>query len=106
MECLCSGITTYFARREVFYRELAARFYFPEAYSVSAILVEFPWLAGFVVWFSTIVYWLAGLEANAEKFLFFCVGMSGAGVRLPHISRRGKTCRRYRFPMHRLQVSL
>jgi ABC-type multidrug transport system permease subunit len=67
-------VTTFFLRREVYYRERAARFYFPEAYSISSVFVELPWLLFFATWFSTIVYWFAGLKPEVDTFLFFLFG--------------------------------
>jgi ABC-type multidrug transport system permease subunit len=55
------GITLQFERREVFYRERAARYYSPEAYSLVTFLVEIPYVAFFLLLFVNLSYWLAGL---------------------------------------------
>lgn len=43
-----TGVTRHFAERDVFYRERAAGFYHAEAFSLSQLVVELPYLALFV----------------------------------------------------------
>lgn len=45
----CRGVTRHFIQRDVFYRERAAGYYRAEAYSLSSLVVELPYLAAFVL---------------------------------------------------------
>jgi ABC-type multidrug transport system permease subunit len=66
-----AGVTQWFQRRDVFYREHAAHYYLPEAYSLSIFLAELPWVAGTTLMNISIAYWIAPLSRSAANFFFF-----------------------------------
>ena len=59
------------SERAAYYREQSSRMYPSWAYSLSAIVVEVPWVAILSLMFSLLTYWPAGLEANAGEFFFY-----------------------------------
>jgi ABC-type multidrug transport system permease subunit len=61
-----------FDRREVYYRERAAGYYAPEAWTLSSFLVEVPWLAVLVLTSVSISFYMVGLpQVGAGAFFFF-----------------------------------
>lgn len=60
-----------FQHRPVFYRERAARYYRPEAYSIANIAVELPWIAGYSLLFCAISYFLHGFRPTASAFFTY-----------------------------------
>lgn len=67
-----TGQNLQFERRGVYYRERAARYYHGTAYSLSALLVEIPYVIVISLFFVGPCYWIAGLRASAASFFFFC----------------------------------
>lgn len=63
-----------FERRDVFYRERASYFYRPEAYSLTAFLVEIPYIGIVTLTFISISYWVVGLRPDAGSFFFMALG--------------------------------
>lgn len=66
-----AALTMRFERREVFYRETAARFYRPEAFSMSSFAVELPALLIIMLVSVSISYWIVGLKASVGAFFYF-----------------------------------
>ena len=69
-----TGVTLHYLNREVFYRERAAGFYPPEAYSVSIFIAELPYVLFFVMINVGISYWIVGLNTQAQAFFFYYLG--------------------------------
>jgi ABC-type multidrug transport system permease subunit len=63
----------YAAQRSVFYREKAASYYRPEAYALTLLWVELPWLALQVLIFMAIFYPMVGFEWTAGPFFSTCL---------------------------------
>ena len=61
--------------RAIFYREQAARTYSHEAYSLTLLLVEAPWLLLYAAIFVLIDYWMVGLAKDAGFFFMFFLGV-------------------------------
>mmetsp|Transcript_21709 Transcript_21709/g.32220 ORF Transcript_21709/g.32220 Transcript_21709/m.32220 type:complete len:1460 (+) Transcript_21709:30-4409(+) len=59
------------AERRIFYYQRAARYYSTFPYFLAGILVELPIALAESIVYGSIVYWMAGLNASADRFIFF-----------------------------------
>ncbi|KAF2073524.1 hypothetical protein CYY_005173 [Polysphondylium violaceum] len=65
------AISVLFEQREVFYIQKDGKYYNTMAFFLSLIFAEIPISIIETVIFTTLVYWMCGLQANAEKFIYF-----------------------------------
>jgi len=65
------AISVLFEQREVFYVQKDGKYYDTMAFFLSLIFAEIPISVIETVIFTTLVYWMCGLQANAEKFIYF-----------------------------------
>ncbi|EGC32249.1 ABC transporter G family protein [Dictyostelium purpureum] len=65
------AIAILFEQREVFYVQKDGKYYRTMAFFLSLIFAEIPIAALETVVFTVLVYWMCGLQANAEKFIYF-----------------------------------
>ena len=68
---LNTGLPQLFALRPVFYRERAAHFYQPEAYAISLIIRDYPFVVFYALLFSSLAYFAGGLLATASAFFTY-----------------------------------
>ncbi|KAL6064490.1 ABC2 type transporter superfamily protein, variant 2 [Balamuthia mandrillaris] len=74
--------------REVFYRQVEDKYYRIPPYLFSIILGEIPILLAEVLLFSTIIYWICGLNnAEGERYLFFVLLMFTTAVTTSNLIR-------------------
>ncbi|KAM9966535.1 hypothetical protein ACTFIR_006755 [Dictyostelium discoideum] len=65
------AIAILFEQREVFYIQKDGKYYKTFAFFLSLIFSEIPIALLETVVFCVLVYWMCGLQANAEKFIYF-----------------------------------
>eukprot|EP01132_Coremiostelium_polycephalum_P000972 gene972-1237_t len=65
------AITILFEQREVFYIQKDGKYYRTFSFFLSLIFSELPISSLETVIFTVLVYWMCGLQANAEKFIYF-----------------------------------
>eukprot|EP01133_Synstelium_polycarpum_P008978 gene8978-10529_t len=65
------AITVLFEQRNVFYIQKSGKYYQTFAFFLSLIFSELPISSLETVIFSTLVYWMCGLQANGGKFIYF-----------------------------------
>ncbi|EFA84973.1 ABC transporter G family protein [Heterostelium album PN500] len=65
------AITVLFEQRAVFYVQKDGKYYRTFAFFLSLIFSELPISTLETVIFSTLVYWMCGLQGNAGKFIYF-----------------------------------
>eukprot|EP01132_Coremiostelium_polycephalum_P005159 gene5159-6421_t len=70
ISCL-SNIPVLFEERTLFYREIDSGTYRHAAYVLTLILSDLPFTMCYSLLFSIPIYWMSGLERDAEKFLIF-----------------------------------
>jgi ABC-type multidrug transport system ATPase subunit/ABC-type multidrug transport system permease subunit len=74
--------------RATFYREQASYMYDSDAYALSNILVELPWLAFIIMAVLPVIYFMLGLRADATTFFshyIICYAQSLVFVSLGHV---------------------
>jgi ABC-type multidrug transport system permease subunit len=62
--------------RPVFYRETSSNMYHPAAYTLSNFTVEIPWLFAMIIGTLPIVYFMMGLNPDANVFFFHFLAAS------------------------------
>jgi ABC-type multidrug transport system ATPase subunit/ABC-type multidrug transport system permease subunit len=75
-----TSLPTLFRERPIFYRERAANYYSPEAYSLSVALVDIPWAALCGLVFLSINYFLVGFRADGESFFTMYLGIVALAI--------------------------
>ena len=63
--------------RPSMYREIDAGFYQPESWSIATSLIELPWIAVLLLAYSSIVYFMIGLEPSQFGFFYATVFLLG-----------------------------
>ncbi|CAM9674100.1 unnamed protein product, partial [Scytosiphon promiscuus] len=69
--CLQTAIPAGAEERIVFYREQAANMYSVRSYAAGYAFAELPYILFVTLAFCSIFYWVMGLAASAEQFLFY-----------------------------------
>jgi ABC-type multidrug transport system permease subunit len=64
-------ITPFYRDRAVFYIQREQKYYSPISYFISKTLLEFPFIILECIIFGTIIYWMVGLNSEANRFIFF-----------------------------------
>ncbi|KAK9767895.1 ATP-binding cassette transporter snq2 [Basidiobolus ranarum] len=64
-------IPTAIAGRSILYKHKSFAFYYPSAYYIAQMVADIPFMAIQILGFSIILYWMAGLQADAGKFFMF-----------------------------------
>ncbi|ORX88825.1 hypothetical protein K493DRAFT_235423 [Basidiobolus meristosporus CBS 931.73] len=57
--------------RSILYKHKSFALYYPSAFYFAQTMADIPFMAGQVLFFSVILYWMAGLQADAGKFFMF-----------------------------------
>ncbi|GAM18188.1 hypothetical protein SAMD00019534_013630 [Acytostelium subglobosum LB1] len=65
------AITVLFEQRDVFYIQKDGKYYRTFAFFLSLIFSELPISSLETILFSTLIYWMCGLQRSAEKFIYF-----------------------------------
>ncbi|EGG18231.1 ABC transporter G family protein [Cavenderia fasciculata] len=66
-----SAIPILFESRDIFYIQRDGKYYKTIAFFLSQLITEFPIALIETIVFSVIMYWMCGLQRNAEKFIYF-----------------------------------
>jgi len=69
-----TALPTYAAERSLFYRERAANYYTPEAYSIAIGIVEIPWIFALALLQVLILYWSIGYRQDVGAFFTLLLG--------------------------------
>ncbi|EGC38233.1 hypothetical protein DICPUDRAFT_76201 [Dictyostelium purpureum] len=65
------SISVFFDQRDVYYSQKDRKYYHPFAYFCSLTALEIPLSALEAILYSTLVYWMCGLNPNGWKFIYF-----------------------------------
>ncbi|OQR89889.1 ATP-binding Cassette (ABC) Superfamily [Thraustotheca clavata] len=66
-----SQVPTFFAQREIFYKQRGANFFRTSSYVLSSSLAQLPFSIVESVVFGSLVYWMTGFVADASAFIIF-----------------------------------
>ncbi|ORX81260.1 hypothetical protein K493DRAFT_320718 [Basidiobolus meristosporus CBS 931.73] len=64
-------IPTAMSGRSILYKHKSFAFYYPSAFYIAQMVADIPFLMVQILLFSSVLYWMAGLQADAGKFFMF-----------------------------------
>ncbi|ORX88633.1 hypothetical protein K493DRAFT_384766 [Basidiobolus meristosporus CBS 931.73] len=68
--------------RSILYKHKSFAFYHPSAFYIAQMVTDIPFMALQIILFSVILYWMAGLQADAGKFFMFMLILLVSGFSL------------------------